>query len=53
MLVSFRDGLGYCSVKIDDSGISFLDGMVYFTTENGIDYMIPANNLTGIVVSPY
>ena len=40
MAIVFRDNLGYISVTVNDDGIQFSDGLVYFTDAAGRDYTV-------------
>ena len=49
MTIIFRDDLGYIAVKVDTNyGISFLEGIAYFTGTSGRDYKISANDISEI-----
>ena len=48
MMVGFYDGIGPCYVRIDQHGISFADGKVYFSDGNGKDYCIPVEQILTI-----
>ena len=49
MNITFRDNGGYVTVEIDRQyGVSFCDGLAYFTDADGNDYEIPMAHLMAI-----
>lgn len=49
MNITFRDEVGYITVEIDRQyGVSFCDGLAYFTDTDGNDYEIPTAHLMAI-----
>lgn len=49
MIITYSDGLGLVSVKIDELGITCDGQSLFFTDENGRDYKIPFSNVFSIV----
>lgn len=47
MILVYRDEIGYVGVKVDNKGVDFLDGYVYFS--DGIkDYRVKIENIVRI-----
>lgn len=47
MTVTYRDELGYVQVKVDNSGIQFVDGYAYFGNDER-EYKIKVENIISI-----
>lgn len=40
MYITFADALGLVLVEVDEYGVQFMDGKVYFSGEDGTDYVV-------------
>lgn len=49
MTITFSDGLGLVSVKVDESGITCDGQSFFFTDQSGLDYKIPCTNVFSII----
>lgn len=48
MIIVYSDEIGLVARQVDEYGIQFCDGEVYFSDTNGKEYVIPVDSVTEI-----
>lgn len=48
MTIAYSDALGIVEVRADADGVAFVDGVAYFTDEDGNDYKVDMSALVQV-----